>query len=291
MTAVQPFADNEGGDLMNIINQGDEKVIKIVKKKHLDPDAEYRVSLFTYPYSENGRYLIHNTLTLETAELSETEWKAFEQIRIGPVSAEYLADNGLEQLVLSRYIVETDYDEVKQYKDLIFILKTMFGGKKGLKTYIIFPTTGCNARCTYCYEEGYAVKNMTVETADRLVDYICETRHDDTVRLKWFGGEPLAGVNIIRHICTSLKERGIPYKSGMITNASLVTKELAHEAKELWNLEKVQVSLDGARVDYEERKRYYAPEKYNYDTVIKAIHYLADEGIRVLFRVNYDGDN
>lgn len=122
----------------------------------------------------------------------------------------------------------------------------MSGNKKGLASYVILPTTGCNARCVYCYEEGYAVKTMTSETADRLVDFICETRYDDTVKLRWFGGEPLANAKIISYICKGLQERGVPYKSSMVTNASLLTKELAHEAKELWHLERVQVSLDGA---------------------------------------------
>ena len=77
----------------------------------------------------------------------------------------------------------------------------------------------------------------------------------------------------------------------MVTNASLLTKELAHEAKEQWNLKRVQVSLDGAREDYTPRKNYYNPEKHNYDVVMKAIHYLADEGIKVNLRCNFDWEN
>lgn len=77
----------------------------------------------------------------------------------------------------------------------------------------------------------------------------------------------------------------------MVTNASLMTKELAHEAKELWHLEKVQVSLDGAREDYTTRKNYYDPARYHYDVVMQAIHALADEGIRVQLRVNVDLGN
>ena len=117
-------------------------------------------------------------------------------------------------------------------------------------------------------------------SVDRLVDYICETLQDDTIWLRWFGGEPLVGANIIRRICTALHERGVPFRSRMITNASLVTKELAHEARVDWHLEKVQVSLDGAKEDYAVRKNYVDPERYNYDVVMKAIRYLADGGSR-----------
>ena len=276
---------------MNEIKNGDSRVTKIVYKKKLNNEAEYRLSLFTYLYFESDRYLIRNTLTFEITELNEQEWNAVQQIKGKSVSYGFIAENGLEQLAMSRYIVESDYDEIKQYQQTIFLLKTMAGNKNGLSGYTILPTTGCNARCIYCYEEGYAVKTMTTETADRLVDFICETRYNDTVKLKWFGGEPLANAGIIRYICNALQARGVAFKSSMVTNASLLTKKLAHEAKELWHLEKVQVSLDGAKEDYTPRKNYYNPEKHNYDVVMKAIHYLADEGIKINLRVNVDLDN
>ena len=276
---------------MKLLKQGDAGVAKIINKKQLNNEAEFRISLFVFFYSENGRYILENTMSKEIAELTEQEWKAVNQIKKEPVSYRFIMDNGLEQLAVSRYIVEKDYDEIKQYKQTFFLLKTIAGSKKGLSSYTIFPTTGCNARCVYCYEEGYAVKTMTSETADRLVEFICETRHDDKIVLRWFGGEPLAGANIISRVCKGLQERNVPYKSTMVTNASLMTKELAHEAKELWHLEKVQVSLDGAKEDYTLRKNYYNPEKHNYDVVMKAVHYIADEGINVHLRVNVDFEN
>ncbi len=276
---------------MKILKQGDSRVAKIINKKHFEEGAEYKVSQFVYPYSEGGRYLLCNTFTKETAELSQSEWEAFEQVRHNGADGRFIKNNDLTQLVLSRYIVENECDDIQQYNTVIFLLKTMAREKPGLKSYTILPTTGCNARCVYCYEEGYEVKTMTPETADRLIDFICKTRHDDTVSLRWFGGEPLVGANIIRRICTGLKERGVPYKSTMVTNASLITKELAREAKELWHLKRVQVSLDGVREDYTPRKNYYNPEKHNYDVVMKAIHYLADEGIKVNMRVNSDWEN
>ena len=276
---------------MKILTRCDSRVAKIINKKRLEEGAKYRASQFLYTYNEGGRYLLRNTLTKETVELTQNEWEAFSQLIENGADCGFIESNGLTQLALSRFIVESKCDDIQQYQTVIFLLKTMAREKKGLKSYTIFPTTGCNARCVYCYEEGYAVRNMTPEIADRLIDFICETRHDDTVSLRWFGGEPLVGANIIRRICNGLQERGVPYKSSMVTNASLITKELAHEAKELWNLESVQVSLDGAREDYTPRKNFYNPEKHNYDVVMQAIHYLADEGIKVKLRVNFDWEN
>lgn len=279
---------------MKIIKQGDSRVTKIINKKNLNPEAQYRLSIFTYLYQSQGRYLILNTLTFEVMELTESEWKALSSLRNCPADLAYLEANGLIELARSYYLIPAEESELKQYEKILFLLKTMAGVPKGIESYVIFPTTGCNARCTYCYEEGIEIKNMTPETADKLVEFIIETRQvegDKPITLRWFGGEPLAGAHIIRRICTALSEREVPYRSFMTTNGTLLNPEMAEEAKELWHLEKVQVSLDGAREDYELRKNFFAPEKHNYDAAMRAIRLFSEQGIRVSLRVNVDFEN
>lgn len=276
---------------MKILKEGDRRVARIINKKTLGEDALYRISSLSYRYSRGGRYLIRNTLSFEVTELTEQENTALSQLDDAPVTLDFIRDNGLEQLARSRCIVETDYDEAGKYRQVIFLLKTMAGRKEGITSYTILPTTACNARCTYCYEEGIAVRSMSPDTADRLVDYICENRAGHKVSLHWFGGEPTAAAHIITRICTALSEREVPFASDMITNASLITRALAREAKEVWHLRRVQVSLDGYRTDYELRKRYLDPAGHNYDAAMRAVHYLADEGIKVDMRVNIDTEN
>ena len=268
---------------------GDKKVVGIISKKSVPEDAIYRASGFVYPHQENGVYLLRNTLTGQTVRLTENEWTAFMKLAEKPET--YLAENGLEELAKLRFVVENDYSEVVQYKQVIEILNIMSRKKPGLKTYTILPTTGCNARCIYCYEQGMKTVTMTRETADRLIDFICETRCDDEIKLSWFGGEPLLGHETISYICQALQDRGVPFSSKMVTNATLATKEMAHTAKTLWNLKKMQISLDGMPEDYEKRKNYYLPDKHNHETVVKAIHFFADEGIEIQLRVNFDWEN
>ncbi len=126
--------------------------------------------------------------------------------------------------------------EARAYATALFLLKTAEGRKKGYAAYTILPTTGCNARCVYCYEEGMPVHTMTEETVSRLIDFICETKADGPVKLRWFGGEPQAAASIIRRVSAALEERSVAFTSGMITNASMLTRELAHEAKTQWHL-------------------------------------------------------
>lgn len=264
---------------------------KLIRQKTPRLDGEYRLSLYAYPFREGDRYLLLHTMTGEVLELTAAEWTDILPFQAAPQSWDYIAQKSLTELAEKRYLVETDYDEAHAYAQALFLLKTARKKKKGLSEYTILPTTACNARCVYCYEEGMPIQTMTEETADRLVDYICETKAEGPVKLRWFGGEPLAAASVIRRVCAGLEAREVAFKSDVTTNASLLTPELAREAKEKWRLDHAQVSLDGAREDYAARKRYVQPEKHNYDAVMRAIRYLADEDIRVSLRVNVDMEN
>jgi radical SAM protein with 4Fe4S-binding SPASM domain len=276
---------------MNILRAGAGNAAKIIHRKKLRRDGQYRLSLYAYPFFEGGRYLLLHTLTGEVLELTAAEWADILPLRDASRGHEFIARKGLTELAEKRYLVETDHDEAHAYAQVLFVLRTVRERKKGLSVYTILPTTGCNARCVYCYEEGVPVQTMTEATVDRLIDFVCETKDDGSVKLRWFGGEPLAAVSVIRRACAALEERGVAFSSDMITNASLMTRELAHEAKERWHLKTAQVSLDGAREDYALRKRYVQPERHNYDGVMQAIRFLADEDICVNLRVNVDLGN
>ena len=79
------------------------------------------------------------------------------------------------------------------------------------------------------------------------MEFIEKTRWQDTVTLLWFGGEPLAGSKIISRICRGLREKSIPFRSKIITNATLMSPELLEEAVSDWRVESAQVSVDGLR--------------------------------------------
>lgn len=260
---------------MKTIKKANEKISAFIYTKNV-AEKKLRDSTWTIAFSLNDVHLLKNTFSGEVVCLSDEEVASLEKV---------------EELKQHRFIVPLDYNEAEQYQQTIKLLKLMEPEEEGLKTYTILPTTACNARCTYCYEEGYAVNTMTQATAERLVDFICETRREGKISLSWFGGEPLVGAGIIDYVCAELDKRKVDYKSGIITNASLFTPELVNKAKKDWKVERVQISLDGDKTSYAERKRYSNPEIYNYDAVMNAIHWLADEGIKVQLRVNFDKEN
>ena len=276
---------------MYILRAGAHAVATLIAQTRAQTGQNYRLSLYAWPHAFGDRRLLLHTMTREVLELTAAEWAALSRFRDAPGPYERLVQSGLRTLAEKRYLVEEDCDEARMYAQTLFLLKTMQGRKSGNSGYTILPTTGCNARCVYCYEAGMAVRTMTEATADRLADFICETKREGPAKLRWFGGEPLVASSVIRRVCAALERRGVDFDSGMVTNASLLTPDLVREARERWHLGEVQVSLDGAREDYALRKRYAQPDKYNYDGVMLAIRDLAELDIRVRLRVNVDADN
>lgn len=276
---------------MKILKKGDSNTEKIIYQHIINPYGKYRLSLYVFFKKEKKRYFIMHTMTQEIIELTILEWIALLQLKDEVKNYAFIVQHDLIELINKCYIIEENYDETYAYSQTLFSMRSTKKQTEGYNSYVIFPTTGCNARCIYCFEEGMKFQTMTETTAYRLVDFICKNKNHGLVKLKWFGGEPLVGAHIIRLICNTLKMRNIKFTSSMISNASLFTRELVHEAKTQWLLDFIQVSLDGTKEDYELRKRYIKSNKNNYETVMQAIRYLAEENIKVSLRVNVDMNN
>lgn len=268
---------------MLMLSRGDGRVVKTIRKREVSTSAFWRPSAFVFCCETERGFLVKNTLSRQVFCLSEDEWSAF---RCGDVT--HPAARELAEL---RFLVEEGFRELELYFLVLQVMRSMEKKPGGCSSYTILPTTACNARCVYCYEEGWVSTTMSEATADQAVEYICRSKREGKIRLTWFGGEPLCGAGIISRICRALTERGVDFSSHMITNGTLLTPELTAEARDVWRLADVQVSMDGAREDYEARKRYLRPERFHYNRAMDAVRLLSDAGIGVTLRCNYDAEN
>lgn len=216
-------------------------------------------------------------------------------------------DELLSHLLKHWFIVPADFDEKNLVEELRLACK-LINKKRGITSYKILTTTRCNARCFYCYEHGIKYRDMTEETAGKIVDYIKTHHNGRHVTLSWFGGEPLMRPDIIDIICEGLADGNIEYSSVMISNGYIFNDELIKCAKDKWNLKNIQITLDGTRDVYNKTKNYYNENDadiYNYagkyvneeisahpyDRVIRNIHMLSDNNISVNIRLNVGAYN
>ncbi len=260
---------------MKVIFRPDALPEKLILPQALKSGVTYKRSQFVLPFEHNGKQYAFNMLTRECIE--------------GDVPDTAKAGEGQDDLIRAMFLVPEGKDESAYYVSVSSMIR-MYAKKKGISAYTILPTLACNARCVYCYEEGRPQVTMTPETVKQTIRYIRDTHEGQEVTLHWFGGEPLLCVDIIDEICEGLKEAGVPYKSAMISNGSLITDEVIEKMKGLWNLKRIQISMDGAEADYIARKRYYKDQDH-YHTVMRTISKLSEAGIAVAVRCNVDNKN
>ena len=260
---------------MKEIQKQDARLAKLLSPVKPQSGKTYIPSQFVLSFEHDGENYLFNFLT--------------KQLVTGKLPEAVLAGAGYDEYIASMFLVPSDKDECAYYNS-VFNLMHAFYKKKDFAGYVILPTTGCNARCIYCYEEGMKPVKMTPEVIDRTIQFIKETHSKDTIDISWFGGEPLLCPDIIDKISAGIREAGLKLKSTMTSNGSLVTPEIIRKMKEDWNLRHIQISMDGLEEDYISRKRYY---RYTdtYRKVMESVSLMSEAGINVSIRCNVDEEN
>ncbi len=162
---------------------------------------------------------------------------------------------------------------------------------------IILPTEECNFRCVYCYED-FKIKRMssvTVNAIKRLLDQ--RAGELESLKLQWFGGEPLLAMDIIEDISSyALRLRDdINNKMGIsgyaTTNGSLLDRERLGRLVAL-GTDSFQITLDGDREEHN-RLRVGAGGLGTFDVVWKNIldAHRSDLKFNIIIRLHVNSDN
>ena len=231
----------------------------------------YRPLTYVLTVEEMDKKIYFNLLTHEMIVLDHYDLEM-------PEARNYLIENW--------YLVPEEHDDQQLVDECRAVLTLMDSWPKKINTFHIFTTLDCNARCFYCFEKRLPGSDMTMETASRVIDYMQEEANGDLIRIVWFGGEPLFNYPIIDFIADGLRERGLQFESDVITNGLLFDKSLVKVAKNLWNVKKVQITIDGTRHVYRKVKAYVTDVKDPFERVLQNIKSLLKAGIKVHIRLN-----
>lgn len=260
---------------MEVISKANESLLAILRKPK-SVDGKYRKLHFCVEKPVEEGVLLYNVLTKELLLLTQEEYENYLEL-------DYLREH---------YFVVPEGNDDQEMADLVrWVLSTRQQQGKEILGYTIFTTTDCNARCFYCFELGGSRIPMSHETALQVVQYIKNHCGGKAVKLTWFGGEPLYNLDAIDTICVGLQKEGIPYTSSMVTNAYLFDADVVQKALELWNLEWVQVAMDGTEEVYNRIKAYIYKEGNAYQRVMHNIGLLLDASVSVSVRMNMDLNN
>ncbi len=265
---------------MRILRNMAEPLAGLLKDQRIREGESYRLMHFVVQQPVEEGLLLYNVMTKAIVLLSPEEAAGMQK---NPAS--------VPELVSKWFAVPQSHDDQKLAKEVRDVGKILQNPVRSIKSYTILTTTDCNARCFYCYEKGRRRIPMLEETALKVVDFILQNRPDASISLRWFGGEPLFNKGVISLICGRLKDAGVEYKSSMVSNGYLFDAHTVDEAVRLWNLKKVQITLDGTEDVYNRIKSFIYSDGSPYRRVLSNIHRLLDAGIRVTLRLNIDHHN
>lgn len=243
-------------------------------------ETKYRLLKYLLRCEVEDGVLLHNVVTGQLILLTNEEAESLSNLPANPTEL-------MQELIANHFLVPEDFDEYRSVNQLRTICQKQSTGD-AINRYTILPTTFCNAHCFYCYESDHPRVHMTEETAAKVIDYIDEHRKGKDVRIGWFGGEPLVGMDRIDQISQGLKDRGIPYSASMISNGYLFDEDVVERSVSLWNLKRVQITLDGTEAVYNQVKSFANVSGSPYQRVIRNIDLLSKSKVPVIIRLNLD---
>lgn len=279
---------------MIILQNADALAQSILPSIKVNNTTEYKLSPFVLAVFHDERFLLFNNLTKKYVVFTEIEANNFGltyEIKDQIVYFENVKFNGnscFKSLICDYFFVPNDLNMIDIRDKLLSTAKILCKNSNLIKTFVIFPTTGCNARCFYCFEKGMTVVNMSEETAVKLADFIIEKSGGEKIELQWFGGEPLYNLKVIDIICQKLIESSIEFNSSIISNGYLFDEDVIKKAKNIWKLKNAQITLDGQRDTYNKVKNYIYNDTNPYEKVLNNIDALLANDIGVNVRLNMD---
>lgn len=257
----------------SVIKKPSSSVMTVCGEQAYYSYKEYRLSCLTYTLKHEDGLLMHSCMTGELVLVKDF-------------------NDAKDHLIRNWFLVPLDFDEKKQVPIIQRLLIALGKCKtNSFNSFEILTTTGCNARCFYCYEHKYEKMSMGERTAHQVARFIIDNSRGNIVHLKWYGGEPLVNIKAIDTICKDLTNEGICFTSTMISNGSLFSDKIVKKASSLWFLKKVRITIDGTESVYNAVKNYVRPGKNPYLRVLGNIDLLLSEGINVRLRLNVERHN
>ena len=190
---------------------------------------------------DEGNKIIYNTSSLSFKKLTEDEAMRYE-------SGSLLNENSeiVTELIKDGFLCSDDFNEVEDIK--LSVLKEC----KNADTLSlgIAPTLDCQFACRYCFEKRrHGIMDERVQ--ELVVDFVrksFEKHHHKALRIHWYGGEPLLGMNVIESLSQSFKKISKEYKAKysafIVTNGYLLNQRTA-ERLEKCGVEYAVVTVDG----------------------------------------------
>lgn len=250
-------------------------------------DDKYFSSYYNHMIDVNDEKILYNSKNGLILNLGKDKNDIYGFLNIKNKDFQQIEGKCLDYLVKNDFVVmslEKEREEVaKRYNEVI--------NKKELFLEIL-PTEQCNFRCIYCYEkfERGFMDEGTVEGVIKFAEKMLD--NCTSMRVAWFGGEPLLAMDIIEKLSVSFmrlcEERHIPYFSSITTNGYFLTPDKWKILKKC-HITNYQITIDGLE-EIHDIQRISLMGKGTWSTIISNLRYFRDNiktrTINIMIRTN-----
>jgi len=157
---------------------------------------------------------------------------------------------------------------------------------------IVFPTTACNLRCTYCYQD-HSPTDMAPEMVEALKRFLDRriAAGLELLNIEFFGGEPSLRLrSVVLPLSRYARDAGITFIGAMTTNFVLIDAPVLDELLDV-GVSTFQVTLDGPE-QLHDSHRTRPDGGGTYDRIMANIisAHRSDRDLSILLRLHYRPD-
>lgn len=230
-------------------------------------------------------YLLYNSMSNAFIRLDEEQYKEILNFKENPTVE--LNKEWRDFLIQNGILVENNIEEYYKFK----LLKLLKRYDTTCLSLTIAPTSDCNFRCPYCFENSPVSQYMDKSVEDAIILFIKKYKTLKSLHITWYGGEPLLAFDRIVSITNRIKELDIAFSSDIITNGFFFNEDVINKLDEL-HIYLVHITLDGLREMHNLRR----PEKFGKDSfeeIIKNISIFKAKNVKakIVIRINVDKEN
>lgn len=246
-----------------------------------------KISPYTFLFENEGRFFIFNA---QSEFFSEVKKELY--VMLYDRKMDLIPEEAIKLLKEKKIITDYANPDLYFHQTLTKFLNEAYGSKT--MSLIIAPTTGCNFECPYCFEPKKNPKSITPEVEDKIIEYINNRDHIDSIHLTWYGGEPLL---MSREICRLYDricketEKKITYQE-IITNAYLINDSITDFFRRS-KMDKIQISIDGVEETHDKTRFTKDGHKPTFRKIEENIEKLTSAlpELNVSLRINIHKDN
>jgi len=247
-------------------------------------------SQFANVVNHEGKALIHNALFGGVIKAGCDDSRNFLDVIDSGNDFEIDINEGFHVALKDmRMIVDNDMDESA-------LANYYFVERQRHELFIIpFVTKQCNFRCVYCLDK-FSNDRMEESTYDdllKVIEDLIDTKGYKTVRISFFGGEPLLEYEAICRFSEKLNElvnkKEVQFIGGMTTNGHLLTIDRLKRLTEL-NVTEYQITVDGLKESHDVARPLVSGNG-TWDTIMQNLYDAKASELEFMFMIRSNFDN